>query len=190
MKKLSFTLYFSLISLLLFAQNPGDTIKIKTFHYGSNTRDTLARFPAGNLSFEKIIMKYNMRCKNALVSTSDNRNLGCGEWDYSCNTYIVDSSKVESVSATQAKYVISNFTGTNFLYSTKEIYDYYRFTQTKVQVNGVVSDSQYSIGSGNNYSAAPIFTPARSGKSQYKTYKSAEFRKWNARVSGIYRGLF
>ncbi len=184
MKKLSFTLYFSLISLLLFAQNPGDTIKIKTFHYGSNTRDTLARFPAGNLSFEKIIMKYNMRCKNALVSTSDNRNLGCGEWDYSCNTYIVDSSKVESVSATQAKYVISNFTGTNFLYSTKEIYDYYRFTQTKVQVNGVVSDSQYSIGSGNSYSAAPIFTPARSGKSQY-LYTASELQALSLQAGAL-----
>jgi hypothetical protein len=184
MKKLSFTLYFSLISLLLFAQNPGDTIKIKTFHYGSNTRDTLARFPAGNLSFEKIIMKYNMRCKNALVSTSDNRNLGCGEWDYSCNTYIVDSSKVESVSATQAKYVISNFTGTNFPYSTKEIYDYYRFTQTKVQVNGVVSDSQYSIGSGNSYSAAPIFTPARSGKSQY-LYTASELQALSLQAGAL-----
>jgi len=184
MKKLSFTLYFSLISLLLFAQNPGDTIKIKTFHYGSNTRDTLARFPAGNLSFEKIIMKYNMRCKNALVSTSDNRNLGCGEWDYSCNTYIVDSSKVESVSATQAKYVISNFTGTNFPYSAKEIYDYYRFTQTKVQVNGVVSDSQYSIGSGNSYSAAPIFTPARSGKSQY-LYTASELQALSLQAGAL-----
>ncbi|MFY8191165.1 MAG: hypothetical protein ACOVK9_09380, partial [Bacteroidia bacterium] len=66
MRKLYFTLSFLLVSLMLFAQNPGDTIKVKTFHYGSNSRDTIARFPSGNLTFEKIIMKYNMRCKNAL----------------------------------------------------------------------------------------------------------------------------
>ena len=169
------------------AQNPGDTIKVKTFHYGSNTRDTLAKFPAGNLTFEKIIMKYNMRCKNALVSTSDNRNLGCGEWDYSCNTYVVDSSKVEAVQATQPKYVISNFSGNNFAFSTKEIYDYYRFTQKKTQVNTIISDSQFTIGSGNNFSAAPIFTPARSGKSQY-IYTAAELAAANL-SSGLLNSL-
>ncbi|MDP3929400.1 MAG: LamG-like jellyroll fold domain-containing protein [Bacteroidota bacterium] len=167
MRKLYLTLSFLLVSLMLFAQNPGDTIKVKTFHYGSNNRDTIARFPSGNLTFEKIIMKYNMRCKNALVSTGDNRNLGCGEWDYSCNTYIVDSSKVEEVAATLAKYVISNFTGTNFAYTTKPVYDYYRFTQRRLQISSTQSDSQFSIGSGTHYSAAPIFTPAYSGKSQY-----------------------
>lgn len=174
MKKL--LLLISLFSISIFVgktQNPGDTIKVKTFHYGSNTRDTVARFPTGNLTFEKIIMKYNMRCKNALVSTSDNRNLGCGEWDYSCNTYIVDSSKIEAVPATQAKYVISNFNGNNFAYTSKEVYDYYRFTQKKIQVNSIVSDSQFIVGSGNSFAASPIFTPARSGKSQY-IYTAAE----------------
>jgi len=68
------------------AQNPGDTIKVKTFHYGSNSRDTVAYFPSANLSYERIIMAYNMRCKNGLVSNGTERNLGCGEWDYSCNT--------------------------------------------------------------------------------------------------------
>ena len=165
--------YFTCLISLVSAQNPGDTIKVKTFHYGSNTRDTLAKFPTGNIAFEKIIMKYNMRCKNALVSTSDNRNLGCGEWDYSCNTYIVDSSKVEAVQATQPKYIISNFTGNNFAFTSKEVFDYYRFTQKKTQLNSIISDSQFAIGTGSRYSATPIFTPAHSGKSQY-IYTAAE----------------
>jgi hypothetical protein len=135
MKKLSFTLYFSLISLLLFAQNPGDTIKIKTFHYGSNNRDTFAIFPDNNLSYEKIILKYNMRCKNGLVSNSTNRDQGCGEWDYSCNTYIVDSSKVEEALNTQPNYVISNFTGNSFKYALNAPYNYYRFKQKNVSCN-------------------------------------------------------
>ena len=63
-----------------------DTVTIKTLNYGSLTRDTVVSFPDGTDSYEKILMLYSMRCKNALVSDGSNRNKGCGEWDYSCNT--------------------------------------------------------------------------------------------------------
>ncbi|RLD48742.1 MAG: hypothetical protein DRI88_02415 [Bacteroidetes bacterium] len=48
-------------------------------------------------TYHKILMAYNMCCKDGLVSVPGNTNLGCGEWDYSCNTYITDSAKVNSV---------------------------------------------------------------------------------------------
>jgi len=38
------------------AQNAGDTIRVKTFHYGTNNRDTIANFPDGKLEYEKIIL--------------------------------------------------------------------------------------------------------------------------------------
>ena len=50
------------------AQNAGDTIRVKTFHYGTNNRDTIANFPDGKLEYEKIILRYAMRCKNGLIS--------------------------------------------------------------------------------------------------------------------------
>jgi hypothetical protein len=53
-----------------------------------------------------------------------------------------------------------------------------------VQVNGVVSDSQYRIGSGNSYSAAPIFTPARSGKSQY-LYTASELQALSLQAGAL-----
>src|SRR6187551_1242416 len=96
------------------AQSPGDTIFVKAFKYGSPTRDTLLQFPSGNLTFEKIIMKYNMRCKNGLISTQSAPDQGCGEWDAGCNTSVVDSSKIENELNKTPKYVISNFTGNNF----------------------------------------------------------------------------
>ena len=58
------------------AQNTGDTIIIQTFIHdawtdgngnstGSGARDTIAYFPTDtNITFEKIIMSYNMRCKD------------------------------------------------------------------------------------------------------------------------------
>src|SRR5437773_6752732 len=93
-----------------FAQVTGDTIVVKTFKYGSATRDTAIQFPNNSTTYEKIIMRYNMRCKNGLVSTGSQRNLGCGEWDYSCNTYIADSSRIELSPQTAPNYIISNFT--------------------------------------------------------------------------------
>lgn len=149
LSRLSSLFFLFLLGITLKGQNPGDTIRVKTFHYGSNTRDTIARFPSSNLSFEKIIMRYNMRCKNALVSNSENRNLGCGEWDYSCNTFIVDSSKVEEVSATQAKYQISNFVGQRFRYSTEPVYDYLQIQNKFVQVVSTQSDSQTVVNPGS-----------------------------------------
>ncbi len=155
------------------AQNPGDTIKVKTFHYGSNSRDTVAYFPTANLSYERIIMAYNMRCKNGLVSNGTDRNLGCGEWDYSCNTYIVDSSKVEEVSASQPKYVITNFTGPTFNYTTKPVYDYIQYTQKRVTIDSVLYDSSFAIGQSKLTGNTVIATHQHSGKSQF-IYKATE----------------
>ncbi len=173
MKKSILIFLFTFISFVAFSQSIGDTIKVKTFHYGSNTRDTLIAFPNNNLSYEKIIMKYNMRCKNALISTGTNRNQGCGEWDYSCNTYIVDSNKVEAVLTTQPNYVINNFNGSTFKYTTKMPHDYLRFTQQKTVVDSVISENIYTIQNGTDTINNFIKANENSGKSQI-IYKASE----------------
>ena len=97
MKKKYLTLILSFFVATIYAQNPGDTIIVQTFDYSmtygnawdGTVRDTTAYFPNNpNLSFEKIIMAYSMRCRNGLVNTSGGNSVACGEWDYSCHTYI------------------------------------------------------------------------------------------------------
>lgn len=39
----------------LIAQQPGDTLIVSAFKYGSTSRDTLLSFPAASPSFEKVI---------------------------------------------------------------------------------------------------------------------------------------
>lgn len=165
MKK-TFFISFALFAWLAHAQNPGDTLIVKAFKYGSSTRDTLIQFPGNNLSFEKIILKYNMRCKNGLVSNSNNTNLGCGEWDYSCNTFIVDSTKIEYNTANHPSHIISNFTGTIFPYSNNPIYDYYQFTHTVVSLGSVLSETAHILGTGSNQLTQVLKTNERSGKTQ------------------------
>lgn len=173
MKKLCLLIALFSISINSKAQNPGDTIVVKAFKYGSTTRDTLINFPPSNLTYEKVILKYNMRCKNGMVSTQAAPNLGCGEWDYSCNTYIIDSSKIENALNTTPSHVISNFTATTFPYVSQAIYDYYNFNQTNVVLNSIISETQYTVGAGAT--AVPNFLKAneRSGKSQI-LYTAAE----------------
>lgn len=151
----------------LMAQNAGDTLRVKTFHYGSNTRDTLAYFPEGNLTFEKIILRYNMRCKNGLVSDGSNRNRGCGEWDYSCNTFLVDSSKVENIAQTAPQYIVSNFNGTLFNFTSKSVSDYFDFTLKQVNISTAANQSQYTLGKDKtSFGLTDLNTAKQSGKSQ------------------------
>jgi len=94
-----------LFTAYTFAQSTGDTIVVKSLHHGSAVRDTMVSFPSNSsLTFSKILMKYNMRCKDGKVSTGSSRNKGCGEWDYSCNTYIHDDSKIDSLLSRQISF--------------------------------------------------------------------------------------
>lgn len=155
------------------SQNEGDTLRVKTFHYGSNTRDTVANFPKGDLSYEKIILRYSMRCKNGLISDGSNRNKGCGEWDYSCNTFLVDSSQIEVVPQTAQKFVVSNFTGTSFAYTTKPVSDYYDYGLKKVEVLSASNVLKYTIGNGKESVSQALNTTQKSGKT-LMLYKAQE----------------
>ena len=95
------------------AQSPGDTIVVPTLNYTSTTREMQVPFPnLPGVTYEKIYMMYNMRCKNGLVSpgTSGQTNIGCGEWDYTCNTYVTDSSKTDSTKNKYPSHIITGFT--------------------------------------------------------------------------------
>ena len=156
------------MNTMAFSQNMGDTLRVQAFNFNSESRDTVISFPDyENLSFEKILLKYSMRCKNGLVSNSSNTNLGCGEWDYSCNTYLVDSSTVESVASTILSHDITNFTGTTFKYKTNPVYNYIRGNQYEVVILGTNSETEANINSGSQNLSNVIDTRSKSGRSQY-----------------------
>ena len=170
MKKLHFVLLLLLVMGFQFeisAQNPGDTTVIQSLNYHSGTRDTVVHFPTGNKSYHKVYMLYSMRCKNAQVSTGQNRNKGCGEWDYSCNTYLHDSTLVDSVKATHPEYTVSGFTGTTFLYKSSPSYDFYQTLQPNVSVSSIISDTAAAIGTGTLALNNVLPTDTHAAKSQY-----------------------
>lgn len=101
---------------------------IQAFNFDSETRDSMIQFPTGDHNnYYKIKMLYTMRCKDGLVSSGADRNRGCGEWDYSCNTSIIDSTIIDSTKAVHPNYIISGFDGDVFDYTTTPTYTYYEF---------------------------------------------------------------
>ena len=167
MRKLLLSAIFALLTTLSFAQQPGDTIVVNTFNYESTTRDTVVNFPVtSGVTYEKIIMQYSMRCKDGKVSNSTNRNQGCGEWDYSCNTYITDSTRIDSVSSTTKSHSITGFSGSSYDYVTAPYFNLYQYTQTTVS-QVVVSETQSVVNNGSVALTDAISTTQNSGRSQY-----------------------
>ncbi len=185
MKKISTLFLGILFTLSAWAQVPGDTIVVSSLVHTSTTRDTTVTFPnLPNVSFEKIIMKYNMRCKGAQVSTAANRNLGCGEWDYSCNTFITDSTKADSIDNTTNNYIIPGLSGTTLDYTTTAINDYYRMIQPNVSVSSILSETQAAVGAGMASVAHTVPTSSYGGKSQY-LYTAAELSAAGATAGNL-----
>lgn len=108
-----------------------------------------------------------MRCKDGLVSNSSNTNLGCGEWDYSCNTYVVDPSKTHNVNNTTPSHFITNFSGTSFPYKNTPVYNYYRGNQSNVQITSASNETIANIGSGTTPLNKALNTINLAGKSHY-----------------------
>lgn len=130
-------------SLQLISQNA----VVKTFNYESTTRDTVVEFPdRDHNDYERILMHYSMRCKDGLVSTGSQRNLGCGEWDYSCNTYIVDSTRVDSTRASSPDLVFPGYSGSEFSYTNGQTYSYNQYTQYDVRYDNVIFQDIYQFG--------------------------------------------
>jgi hypothetical protein len=169
MKNYLYLILILICSCQITAQNPGDTIVVQTFDYSSNTRDTIAYFPDNtNLSFEKIILSYNMRCKDNIINTNGSvNNVGCGAWDYSCHTYIHDSTRIDSILSNQASHVISNFSGSSYDYSINPVYNYFQYIHPAITLDSIITENLTHIGYGNDSLDVVLATENNSFKSHF-----------------------
>lgn len=76
----------------------GDTVVVQTLTYDSVGRTGYYQFPnALDRTFERVIMQYRLRCIDGKIRTQRTDTVGCGEWDYNCETFITDSSRIDSL---------------------------------------------------------------------------------------------
>ena len=150
------------------AQSIGDTVVVQVLDYQNSSRNIIANFPTnGNISYEKVIMRYAMRCKNGLVSPpiAGQTNIGCGEWDYSCNTYIEEPSKIDSTLAIIDKYLVYPDTNTSGNYSSIPTFYGYPIIQKKITVQSVIAEDTATIGNGVLQDSSIINSIGNGGKS-------------------------
>ncbi len=181
--------YFLILSFLFsgiaFSQSTGDTIVVKVLDYQKTTRDTMAHFPTDTaLRFEKVIMRYAMRCKDARVSPpiAGRTNEGCGEWDYSCNTYLTDSSRVDSLRRSISQYVVYPDTNSNGLYSSSPTWLATPLIQTKVSLQSITNEDTISIGQGS-IADSTLLLPNSKASKLYLLLSSSELS-----VAGLISG--
>lgn len=150
MKKLFFSLFASALSVAFSAQ-AGDTITVQTFTFNKPDRSGVFAFPTDPLQrYEKVIMQYSLRCKNGYISTGTDRSKGCGEWDYNCYTYLVDSSRVDSFKNVRPSHDIFNFSGTAFPYTNNKVSDYIKHIQKYTTVTGITNANNGTLGANSS----------------------------------------
>ncbi len=77
---LLFTLLLLFSTTINLTAKNGDTVKITTFTFGS-PQDSTFLFPSDTVKFEKILMRYTLKC-------NPKQTPACGEWDYLTYTYL------------------------------------------------------------------------------------------------------
>lgn len=151
-----------------FGQNPGDTTVVQGFNFNSVVRDTQIVFPTFNGNdVERIWMKYTMRCKDGLVSppVAGQTNIGCGEWDYSCNTYITDSTRLDSIKAKIDNYIVYPYPSANNDYSTSETYNIYAAEHYDVQITATANETDAVISTAGSEVSSALSHSNQGGRS-------------------------
>ena len=118
MKKIFFV--FAILSCInqfsAIAQH-GDTIKVQTFTFGS-PQDAWFVFPSDTVRFEKILMKYTLKC-NLTGSPL------CGEWDYLTYTYLYDHTGLQDSTQTiQPFYTVNGTSPDSLQYMNSPSYSF------------------------------------------------------------------
>jgi hypothetical protein len=194
MKISRLSLLFSLAVLaILFSANEikagvGDTTVVRTLRYDTTMRAGVFQFPTDTTkTYEKIIMRYGLRCKNGLISNSSNTNLGCGEWDYNCNTFIVDSTQTDSLHKNSPSHSITNFSGTNYYYTSTPVWQYTQYTQEQVFHTSTTSMTPVTPQTGTDSLLHPLGSATTVQRSQY-LWKATELSTAGM-VAGNINGL-
>lgn len=157
-------LTFLFLFIALFSILAQDTVRVQTFTWEDNSRSDYFTFPDDpNQSYEKILMRYNMRCHDAAIGNGD---VGCREWDYSCNTFLTDSSREDSLAATHPDHLLYGYDVTSIPYTNTPFYIYTQYEQIQTTVNSSTNINEATLGS----TGSPLHLPGASQQVERHQY--------------------
>lgn len=152
-------LFFTLLIKSLVA-GPGDTLVIQTFTFGS-PQDAWFVFPSDTMRFEKILMKYTLKCNPA-------QNPACGEWDYLTYTYLYDKTGgLDSSVVHQPTFLVNGNVTNSVDYITTPAYMYPTSWQHFITYSDTLSLNTATVGNGSQVSVSPFGASGQVSRSQY-----------------------
>ena len=91
-----------------------------------------------------------MRCRNGQVNSSGGNSVACGEWDYSCHTYVHDSTRIDSIRHKTISHSITGFNGSSYVYTTSPVYNYFWVTDSigNLNIDSILSSSDTIVSFG------------------------------------------
>ena len=167
MKKILFLTF----SLLFFnsidaAANPGDTVIVQTFAFGT-PQNAWFVFPSDTTRFEKILMKYTLKCNPA-------QSPACGEWDYLTYTYLYDhTGLLDSSLVHQPIYNVNGASPDSIMYMNTPSYSYDANWQYNAVHTDTTSLNTFSVGAGTTNNTFPFGASAPVSRTQY-LWKASE----------------
>jgi hypothetical protein len=85
-----------------------------------------------------------MRCKdNNNSNPGGNSRVGCGAWDYSCQTYVHDSTRIDSILHKAISHTITGFNDSIYNYSITPVYNYFYMIDSSgaIMIDTIISPS-------------------------------------------------
>lgn len=152
-------LSFLMITTMALQADPGDTIKVQTFTFGS-PQDAWFDLPGLDLSVEKILMKYTLKCNPA-------QSPACGEWDYLTYTYLYEhTGALDSTLLTHPWFMANGSAPDVFSYSDVPTYIATPEWTYFIVYDDTLSLSNTVVGAPNTTTAAPFNTAQPMSRTQ------------------------
>lgn len=166
MKKLLYCLFFIGFLSIPAKADPGDTIKVQTFTFGS-PQDAWFVFPSDTIRFEKILMRYTLKCNPA-------QSPACGEWDYLTYTYLFDhTGLLDSSVVHQPTHTVNGTAPDSIAYMNTPSYTYSPTWQYFTVHTDTASLNTYTVGAGATTATHPLGASVPVSRVQY-LWKASE----------------
>lgn len=175
-------LHFTILLILVlgFSAKSQDTITVQTFTFGS-PQDAWFIFPSDTVDFEKIIMKYTLKC-------DPSQNPPCGEWDYQTSTILYDYTGLLDSSINHQPLFTVNGNATDTLKaSITPTYTYSGTFQYYLVYDDTTSLDTFLLGSGSQTVSQPFATEKPVSKAFY-LWKASELTAAGM-ISGSITGM-
>lgn len=139
------------ITIGLSIADPGDTIKVQTFTFGS-PQDAWFSLPGLDVEVEKVLMKYTLKCNPA-------QSPACGEWDYLTYTYLYEhTGALDSNLLTHPYFTANGASPDELAYSTVPTYTTVPSWQYEIVYDDTISYTEAITAATTDFAFYPLYT--------------------------------